>query len=166
MQHPSKENGCCILQLSALHLPAGRSAAVPWRLHHPFSYFCLWMRWNSFLKVFRNSHGVLNCVSCQTTPALLRGRTNKRRCWQRSVAEQPVGAELAVLSGADHGLGRTLPASGNGDLGRRGGIGSVCNGVGSFGIPSINPERVVVKKYGRSHCLKWKTVRNNYFWGR
>lgn len=116
-----------------------------------------------FLKVFRNSHGVLNCVSCQTTPALLRGRTNKRRCWQRSVAEQPVGAELAVLSGADHGLGRTLPASGNGDLGRRGGIGSVCNGVGSFGIPSINPERVVVKKYGRSHCLKWKTVRNNYF---
>lgn len=59
-----------------------------------------------------------------------------------------MGAELAVLSGADHGLGRTLPASGNGDLGQRGGIGSVCNGVGSFGIPSINPERVVVKKYG------------------
>lgn len=31
-----------------------------------------------FLKVFRNSHGVLNCVSCQTTPALLRGRTNEK----------------------------------------------------------------------------------------
>lgn len=81
-------------------------------------------------KVFRNSHNLLNCVSCQTTPALLRECRNKRR-FARSAAHWSSPREQGLLCSLEliTALGELCLLSGNGDLELQGAIGSVSNGV-------------------------------------